>query len=301
MTTSPTIVAENIGKSFGAGQRHAVILRGVSLSVSAGEVVFLVGPSGSGKTTLLSILGCILTPDSGRVQVLGEEVSRLNPQQLTVFRRRHLGFIFQSFNLFPTLSALDNIRLALTMRGAALRTATRQAEDLLEQMGLKRRAHLRPAQLSTGECQRVAIARALADCPTVLFADEPTASLDAENGQHIMTLLTGLARQRGVTLVTVTHDNRIFSFADRILCLEDGALTGEKKNEPQNHGGTAEKTQSMKTLLERAQSIKTLFQKPGALAIGQHAPTGIRGQKSESTRQRSEVRSQPDPFLSSDF
>ena len=227
MKSHPTIVAENITKSFGASQRRQLILRGVSLSVSAGEVVFLVGPSGSGKTTLLSILGCILTPDSGSVQVLGKEVSRLDAQQLTAFRRHHLGFIFQSFNLFPTLSALDNIRLSLTMRGGSLRTATRQAADLLDQMGLGRRSHLRPAQLSTGECQRVAIARALADCPAVLFADEPTASLDAENGQAVMTLLTRLARERGVTLVTVTHDNRIFPFADRILHLEDGYLTRE--------------------------------------------------------------------------
>ena len=228
MMSSPTIVAENIGKTFGAGQRRAVVLRDVSLSVSAGEVVFLVGPSGSGKTTLLSILGCILTPDTGRVWVRGVEVSRLDSQQLTAFRRQHLGFIFQSFNLFPTLSALDNVRLALTMRGASLRTATGQAAELLDQMGLGRRAHLRPAQLSTGECQRVAVARALADCPSILFADEPTASLDAENGQNIMTMLTRLTRERGVTLVTVTHDNRIFSFADRILCLEDGSLTGER-------------------------------------------------------------------------
>lgn len=226
MMSHSTIVAENISKSFGTGSRRAVILRDVSLSVSAGEVVFLVGPSGSGKTTLLSILGCILTPDRGRVEVLGKEVSRMDARQLTTFRREHLGFIFQSFNLFPTLSALDNIRLAVTMRGGSLRTSTRQAADLLEQMGLGQRGHLRPAQLSTGECQRVAIARALADCPTILFADEPTASLDAENGQAVMTLLTGLARERGATLITVTHDVRIFSYADRILHLEDGALTG---------------------------------------------------------------------------
>jgi putative ABC transport system ATP-binding protein len=227
MTSKPTIVAEKIGKSFGAGQHRAMILRDVSLSVSAGEVVFLVGPSGSGKTTLLSILGCILTPDSGRVEVLGREVSRLNPDRLTAFRRKHLGFIFQSFNLFPTLSALDNIRLSLTMRGETLRSATKKSIDLLAQMSLKKRGHLRPAQLSTGECQRVAIARALADCPAVLFADEPTASLDADNGQAVMSLLTRLARERGVTLLTVTHDSRIFSFADRILNLEDGSLTRE--------------------------------------------------------------------------
>jgi putative ABC transport system ATP-binding protein len=189
--------------------------------------VFLVGPPGSGKTTLLSILGCILTPDDGRVEVQGVEVSRLHAKQLTAFRRKHLGFIFQSFNLLPTLSALDNIRLAFTMRGVPLRSATAQAAELLNQMGLWHRAHLRSGRLSTGECQRVAIARALADCPAVLFANEPTASLDAENGQTVMTLLTQLARQRGVTLETVTHDNRIFPFADRIVHLEDGYLTRE--------------------------------------------------------------------------
>jgi putative ABC transport system ATP-binding protein len=226
-TPSPTIVAENVGKTFGTGQRQSIILRGVSLTVSAGEVVLLVGPSGSGKTTLLSILGCILTPDGGRVEVLGSEVSRMDARQLTAFRRQHLGFIFQSFNLFPTLSALDNIRLSLTMRGTTLRAATEQAAELLNLLGLWHRAHLRPASLSTGECQRVAIARALADCPSILFADEPTASLDAENGQNVMSLLTRLARERGVTLVIVSHDNRIFPFADRILHLEDGSLTHE--------------------------------------------------------------------------
>jgi putative ABC transport system ATP-binding protein len=221
------ILAENVFKSFGTGQRQSVILRDVSLGVARGETVFLVGPSGSGKTTLLSILGCILTPDDGRVRILGQNVGKMSPQQLTAFRRNHLGFIFQSFNLFPTLSALDNIRLTLTMRGASLRAATEQASDLLNQLGLWHRSHLRPGKLSSGECQRVAIARALADNPSVLFADEPTASLDAENGQSVMKLLTHLGRERGVTLVVVTHDNRIFPFADRILHLEDGELTHE--------------------------------------------------------------------------
>jgi putative ABC transport system ATP-binding protein len=221
------ILAEGVGKHFGTGQKRSVILRGVSLAVDRGETVFLAGPSGSGKTTLLSILGCILTPDEGRVRVLGRDVGRLSPQQLTAFRREHLGFIFQSFNLFPTLSALDNIRLALTMRGTSLRLATRQAGDLLNQMGIGHRSHLRPGHLSTGECQRVAIARALADGPALLFADEPTASLDAANGQAVMQLLRGLVRQRGLTLVVVTHDNRIFPYADRILHLEDGELTHE--------------------------------------------------------------------------
>jgi putative ABC transport system ATP-binding protein len=203
------------------------VLRGVSLEVARGETVFLVGPSGSGKTTLLSILGCILTPDQGDVEVLDVEVSRLDKTRLSAFRRNHLGFIFQSFNLFPTLSALDNICLALSMRQVPLKQATKQATQLLEQLGLGHRLHLRPARLSTGECQRVAIARALAATPTILFADEPTASLDAENGQAVMTLLTDLTRERGVTLVVVTHDNRIFPFADRLVELEDGRLVRE--------------------------------------------------------------------------
>jgi putative ABC transport system ATP-binding protein len=195
--------------------------------VRCGETVFLVGPSGSGKTTLLSILGCILTPDHGNVRVLGQEVSRMTPEELTAFRRNNLGFIFQTFNLFPTLSALDNVRLALVMRGVGSRAATDRAKDLLNQVGLFHRALSRPAQLSTGECQRVAVARALADDPAVLFADEPTASLDAENGQAVMKLLTRLVQERGLTLVVVTHDNRIFPYADRILRLEDGCLAHE--------------------------------------------------------------------------
>jgi putative ABC transport system ATP-binding protein len=229
MTASPLALrACDIHKSFGTGARRTPILQGISLEVPRGQTAFLVGPSGCGKTTLLSILGCVLTADRGRVEVLGRDVSRMGREQLTSFRRDHVGFIFQSFNLFPTLSALDNIRLALTMRGAGLRQAGRQAQALLEQVGLGRRSRLRPAQLSTGECQRVAVARALADSPAVLFADEPTASLDAENGRAVMELLTRLVRDRDATLVVVTHDNRIFPFADRILHLEDGRITGER-------------------------------------------------------------------------
>jgi len=221
--------AHDVHKGFGSGPRRASILHGVTVSVERGETVFLVGPSGSGKTTLLSILGCILTPDQGSVKVLDREISRMNTEQLATFRRDNLGFIFQSFNLFPTLNALDNIRLALTMRGVSLKIAHERAADLLNQVGLWPRARLRPAQLSTGECQRVAVARALADDPAVLFADEPTASLDAENGQAVMKLLTQLVRNRGVTLVVVTHDHRIVPFADRILRLADGRLTDEWK------------------------------------------------------------------------
>jgi putative ABC transport system ATP-binding protein len=230
---SPAIWATDVHKSFGSGAQRTTILHSISLEVARGDTVFLVGPSGSGKTTLLSILGCILTPDSGCVHVLGQEVSLLTPRQLTAFRRKCLGFVFQSFNLFPTLSALDNVRLALAMRGVSSRQASKRAYDLLDQVSLAHRGHLRPAHLSSGECQRVAVARALADEPTILFADEPTASLDAENGQAVMELLTRLVRERQATLVVVTHDTRIFSFANRVLRLEDGRLTSEY---PGSHG-----------------------------------------------------------------
>jgi len=224
---SPALVARYVYKGFLIGGRRAPVLRGVSLEVARGQTVFLTGPSGGGKTTLLSILGCLLTPDHGRVRVLGEDVTRLGPEQQTAFRREHLGFIFQSFHLFPTLSALDNVRLTLAMRGMSLPAATRRAMDLLGQVCLAHRTSLRPAQLSTGECQRVAVARALSGEPAILFADEPTASLDAENGRVMMHLLTDLVRARNMTLVVVTHDDRIYSFADRILRLEDGCLMGE--------------------------------------------------------------------------
>lgn len=234
-----TIEATGVCKSFGQRAQRSQILHDVTLTVRSGETVFLVGPSGSGKTTLLSILGCILTPDSGSVRVLDQDVSHFTPKQLTAFRREHIGFIFQSFHLFPTLSALDNIHLTLAMRGAKPATALSRARNLLDRLGLLRRSHLRPAHLSSGECQRVAIARALADDPALLFADEPTASLDAENGQAVMKIMKGLAQESGVTLVVVTHDNRIFPFADRILNLEDGCLTHEWTPNPEDH--TAEK------------------------------------------------------------
>jgi putative ABC transport system ATP-binding protein len=232
-TSPPAVTAEYLYKGFGSGSRRAPVLRGVSLSIPQGQTVFLVGPSGSGKTTLLSILGCLLSPDSGSLHILGQDVSRMSAKELTAFRRRQLGFIFQNFHLFPTLSALDNLRLTLTMQGTALPAATRLAGELLDQVCLGGRAHLRPAQLSTGECQRVAVARALSCNPAILFADEPTASLDAENGQVVMHLLTDLVRRRGRTLIVVTHDQRIYSFADRILRLEDGCLADQWSRQAQ--------------------------------------------------------------------
>jgi putative ABC transport system ATP-binding protein len=225
MVVDLAMLVRGVHKSFGAGPNRVHILHDAGLGIARGEVVFLVGPSGSGKTTLLSILGCLLTPDQGSVQVLGQEVAGMSATERTRFRGQHLGFVFQTFNLFPTLSALDNVALVLTMRGLSCAAARLRAAELLDQVGLAQRGGLRPpAQMSTGECQRVAVARALANQPTILLADEPTASLDAGNGQSVMKLLTRLVRERGMTLVVVTHDNRILPFADRILHLENGRL-----------------------------------------------------------------------------
>jgi putative ABC transport system ATP-binding protein len=252
----PAIVATDLFKGFGAGQRQTTVLRGVSVQVKRGETVFLVGPSGSGKTTLLSILGCILTPDAGEVRVLDQNVMGMNADERAAFRRERLGFIFQNFNLFPTLSALDNIRLSLTMRGARLADATDKAANLLNQVGLFHRSHLRPPQLSTGECQRVAVARALADNPSLLFADEPTAALDAENGKSVLKLLTRLVKYRCVTLVVVTHDSRIYDFADRIIRIEDGRLTNEWKRDTGVRKGQVE---SAKTGRAHCKAASRLF------------------------------------------
>lgn len=221
------IITRNVCKSFSIASQATPILRGISLEIARGETVFLVGPSGSGKTTLLSVLGCILSPDQGDIEVLGRPVSRLSNAKLTAFRGEHLGFVFQNFNLFPTLSALDNVQLALSMRGWPLRASRERAAQMLEQVGLAHRLDTRPARLSGGECQRVAIARGLAAEPSIVFADEPTASLDAESGQSAMRLLQRLVIERGGSLVVVTHDNRIASFADRILRLEDGRLAAD--------------------------------------------------------------------------
>lgn len=228
--SGPAVEATDLHKSFGTGAGRTPILRGAGLTVGRGETVFLVGPSGSGKSTLLSVLGCLLTPDGGSVRVLGRDVSRLSHDELTAFRRDHLGFIFQSFNLFPTLSAIDNICLAMTLRAVGLRAARARAAELLERVGLGRRGRLKPAQLSLGECQRVAIARSLANDPTVLFADEPTASLDADNGQIVLGLLTSLVRLRNAALVVVTHDERIFPFADRIVRMNDGRVAPDGRS-----------------------------------------------------------------------
>jgi putative ABC transport system ATP-binding protein len=213
-----------IRKTFEEGSQRVEVLRGVSLDVSAGEVVALEGPSGSGKTTLLSIIGCILTPSSGEVTIAGERVRARHEAQLRDIRRRRIGFVFQQYNLFPALSALENVEYALNVKGVPGREAREEASRVLVQVGMGDRLGFLPRDLSGGQKQRVAIARALAGSPPVLLADEPTANLDSETGTRVLELFREIARREDKALVIVTHDPKVRAVADRVLAMHDGQL-----------------------------------------------------------------------------
>lgn len=217
------IDARNVHKTYGEGATAYQALRGVDFAVARGELVTLVGPSGSGKTTLLSILGCVLTPSVGRVELFGLPVTG-REDNLPLLRRALIGFVFQGHNLTSSLTALENVRLVLSLRGVSHRESRREAVAILERVGLGDRLDWLPAELSGGQRQRVALARALAGAPPLLLADEPTASLDAETGRQVMALLVELCRERDVTVVIVTHDERILPLADRVVRIEDGRI-----------------------------------------------------------------------------
>jgi putative ABC transport system ATP-binding protein len=206
----------------GAGQVHA--LRGVDLALRGGELTLLMGPSGSGKTTLLSVLGCMLAPTSGTVSVAGHDTVNADPETLARLRRDHIGFIFQSYHLFPTLTASENIQLALDVRGETSDKAKVRAHDALARVGLKHKIDAFPREMSGGEQQRVAIARAIVSNPSAILADEPTAALDTENGQAIMAILADIAKEPGRGVLVVTHDPRLLPYADRIHRIEDGLI-----------------------------------------------------------------------------
>ena len=217
-------------------------LKGVSLAVTGGELTLLMGPSGSGKTTLLSILGCMLTPTSGMVRVGGQPIAGAGPEELAKIRRERIGFVFQSYHLFPTLTALDNVRLALDVRGENSQRSAQKSKEALATVGLALKMGSYPRELSGGEQQRVAIARAIVGNAPVLLADEPTAALDSENGHAIMTVLAEIARDRGRGVLVVTHDPRIVPFADRIVRIEDGKIIGEERASDRKDEGAAERT-----------------------------------------------------------
>ncbi|NWF83293.1 MAG: ABC transporter ATP-binding protein [Bryobacteraceae bacterium] len=215
---------ENLVKSYGAGNAQVHALRGVSLEVQSSEILMLMGPSGSGKTTLLSIMGCILRATSGSVRIGGKEIVGLPESKLPRVRLEHFGFVFQGFNLFPALTARENVELAFKLKGLKPRAA-----ELLERVGLGDKLNTYPRDLSGGQKQRVAIARALAGDPPIILADEPTAALDSQSGQTVMEILAGLARERNRSVVMVTHDNRVLHYADRIIRIEDGLIAEDSE------------------------------------------------------------------------
>jgi putative ABC transport system ATP-binding protein len=218
------LAVRDVTKLFEEGRERVHVLRGITMSVVAGEVVALEGPSGSGKTTLLSIMGCILTPTSGDVRVAGERVPPDQPALLREVRRRSIGFVFQQFNLFPALTALENVEYALNVKGMRNASAKGEAKRVLERVGLGDRLHFLPRDLSGGQKQRVAIARALAGSPPVILADEPTANLDTAVGIQILDLFRELAKSEGTGLVIVTHDPKVRKVADRVVGIRDGKL-----------------------------------------------------------------------------
>ncbi len=218
------ISAHGIEMVFQSGNQRYQVLKRINLELSQGDVHLLMGPSGSGKTTLLSILGGILQPTAGHVRLLGHDITTMSKAEASKFRLKNIGFVFQGFNLFPALTAAENIEVALKMKGLRPRAAQLEAKRLLEQVGLERYASHLPRDLSGGQKQRVAIARALAGDPALIMADEPTAALDSQNGQAVIELLRRLATEGGHTVLMVTHDPRIKSVADRIIYLEDGVL-----------------------------------------------------------------------------
>jgi putative ABC transport system ATP-binding protein len=227
--SEPVIEAVDVVKLLGEGAGQVQALKGVSLAVGGGELTLLMGPSGSGKTTLLSVLGCMLTPTGGTVRVSGHVTTGKGPEDLAKLRREHIGFIFQSYHLFPTLTATDNVRLALDVRGENSARAIAKSQDALAKVGLAHKTKAFPRELSGGEQQRVAIARAIVGNPSTILADEPTAALDSQNGHAIMTLLAEIAEDTAHGVLVVTHDPRILPFADRVVRIEDGRIVGEEK------------------------------------------------------------------------
>jgi putative ABC transport system ATP-binding protein len=224
MTNTATLQLAHVTKRYGSGSTLVSAVRNVSLEVAPGEIVLIMGPSGSGKTTLLQMMGALLKPTEGTIQLNGTMLSALAENRLPGIRLRQFGFIFQDFNLLSALTLLDNIALVAELAGAKRSEARKKAASILTDLGLSERLHFLPEKLSGGEKQRVAIARALVNDPALILADEPTANLDSKIGHEIMRLLQNIAKEQGRSVVIVSHDQRIQDIADRVLWLEDGAF-----------------------------------------------------------------------------
>lgn len=222
--TGPAVRCVALRREFGEGSARTTVLHDLDLEVGLGERLFLVGPSGCGKTTLVSLMAGLLTPTSGRVEVLGQDLALLRGDDLVRFRARQIGFVFQQFNLIPALTAVENAAVPLLLLGVAQREALRRAGGLLDRLGMQPHLAKKPHQLSGGQQQRIAVARSLVHDPRLLICDEPTASLDAQAGQTVMSLLQEVAASPERGVIVVTHDNRILQFATQIVHLSDGRI-----------------------------------------------------------------------------
>lgn len=220
----------DIKKSFGEDKVRVEVLHGINAEINPGKLVFLVGPSGCGKTTLISIIAGILTPTSGQVKLFDEDIFALSNSKNSEFRRKNIGFIFQQFNLLPALTALENASIPLIANGVSREEAYKKTREMLKKVGLENHVNKLPKELSGGQQQRIAIARALVHEPKLLVCDEPTASLDAHSGQQVMEILQEQARKEDRVVIIVTHDDRIFKFADIILKMSDGRIIEKIEN-----------------------------------------------------------------------
>jgi putative ABC transport system ATP-binding protein len=222
------IQIRDVTKVYEMGTQEVHALRGVSLDVERGEALSIMGPSGSGKSTLMNILGCLDQPTSGTYYLDGDDVSRLDDDELAAIRNRRVGFVFQTFNLLARTTAWENVQLPLVYAGVGLRERRERAREVLESVGLGERLDHMPNELSGGQQQRVAIARALINRPSIILADEPTGNLDSKSGKEVMSILQNLNREQGITIILVTHDPRLTQYVSRVLKLFDGEIEGEE-------------------------------------------------------------------------
>ena len=230
-TDTPVIYTDQVVRRFGEGAALVTAVGGVSLTVESGEFAALVGPSGSGKSTLLNLIGGLDEPDEGRIALAGMNLTSMSSAEMSDFRRDHIGFIFQSYNLIPVLSAAENIEYIMLLQGLAARDRRKRVDEMLKMVGLDGLGHRRPAELSGGQQQRVAVARAMASSPDIILADEPTANLDSKTGVALLETMRELNENEGVTFLFSTHDQKIIERARRLVWLEDGMVTKDEAPE----------------------------------------------------------------------